>query len=1237
MHDGSLDRQPHERTHIMRIGISASTFVVSVRIKVLILALILETALVSAVCFAQTSSIAFRPIAAEYSASLDRIIMVSANPNQLHIYEPAGPADTTVNLPKPPLSLVVSPDGLHAAVGHDALISYVNLSGATVENTLPVPLVAQSITMSADWIYVMPTYVGNSVSVNIATGAVTPNNNVFYGSGGRLNTAVNAIYGTRDGLSPNDIEKYNISTGPITAQTDSIYHGDYPVCGPVFFSPDGGRIYDGCSTVFRASTDLSLDMRYVTTLAGATSMRSLTESKDIKRVALIQAPSDFRTINDSVVLLYESDYLTPVGQFVLLDFQAGSRSFIVHGKWVFFNAASTVLYVVVQADQSSGILNDFAVQTISLTPVFPCGASFGLVNADVIAEGALGTVPILASPACQYQAVSRAAWIEIVSGGYGSGNGTLKYIARANPAGPRAGEIAIGGITFTLTQAGASGAGALTRLPYNIVAAAYDKALDKLIFVSADPNELHIYDPLRQSEQAVPLVMPPLSVSVRPDGMYAAVGHDGWVSYVNLQTAAVVRVFQVITDVRSVLLAGNGYMYLFPARDWSDIFSLEVSSGAVTPTSAIYNGRVPRLSIDSNYMYVGGNWFSKWSISQGVARIINNNSSSVSTCGNLWLTEDGRRMFTACARVYRVSSVPAEDLQYNGTLSTLTSVTWADQSAVQQSTAVLAGSGLSQGATQLQIYGDAFLDFLGSLPLPPFTVGARLYPSYGQFVFWNSDETRLVLVVKADTSANLSSAYGISVMSPSTAGQNPFTIPNRGGVSLITTGGSGPITVGHARIRPNLGSITPAGLAIFGSRQNGALVSEATVPSSAPVQSGRIFVEVGGDVTTGLAIANPNSTIANVSFYFTDQNGVNFGSRTTTIPANGQIAAFLNEAPFYGGVSVSGTFTFSSDVPVAALALRGLNNERSEFLWTTLPVSPLVAPSAVPLVFPNFADGGGWTTQFVLVNPTDVAMSGTLQFYAQGSATAAAAPVEVTLEGETGSTFAYSIPPRSSRNLRTSGSGSSILVGSVRVVPAANSRTPSGVGIFSQKNAAGMTISEAGVPITPPAQAVRLYAEASRDSSQIQTGIAIANTAASAVDVTLELNTLTGNSIGLTGILSVPGNGQVQMFLNQIPGFENLPAPFQGVLRISTTASRGVSVVGLRSRYNERNEFLITTTSPVNESSTPISTDLLFPHLADGGGFATQFVLFSGSSAQTASGTLQFFTQGGQTLNLTLR
>ena len=49
------------------------------------------------------------------------------------------------------------------------------------------------------------------------------------------------------------------------------------------------------------------------------------------------------------------------------------------------------------------------------------------------------------------------------------------------------------------------------------------------------------------------------------------------------------------------------------------------------------------------------------------------------------------------------------------------------------------------------------------------------------------------------------------------------------------------------------------------------------------------------------------------------------------------------------------------------------------------------------------------------------------------------------------------------------------------------------------------------------------------------------------------------------------GNGcQVALFLNQVQGFESLVLSFQGVLRVSTGSSSGISVVALRGRYNER-------------------------------------------------------------------
>src|SRR5215471_10566781 len=77
---------------------------------------------------AQPAMLSFRPAAAAYSKALDRIILVSGNPNVLHIYDPVSGSDLKVSLTQPPLSLSLSPDGLHAAVGHDGLISYVNLS-----------------------------------------------------------------------------------------------------------------------------------------------------------------------------------------------------------------------------------------------------------------------------------------------------------------------------------------------------------------------------------------------------------------------------------------------------------------------------------------------------------------------------------------------------------------------------------------------------------------------------------------------------------------------------------------------------------------------------------------------------------------------------------------------------------------------------------------------------------------------------------------------------------------------------------------------------------------------------------------------------------------------------------------------------------------------------------------------------------------------------------------------------
>ncbi len=490
-------------------------------------------------------------------------------------------------------------------------------------------------------------------------------------------------------------------------------------------------------------------------------------------------------------------------------------------------------------------------------------------------------------------------------------------------------------------------------------------------------------------------------------------------------------------------------------------------------------------------------------------------------------------------------------------------------------------------------------------------------------------EAQELSLFRAESTQAVSGLTLVPSLGQVTSAVTAFTFPDNGGFSSSTAATAASTTSGYARIQPGTGATAPAGLAIFGFTSGNVLVSEAGVPASPLIESGRIYAEVAGAVNTGLAIANPNSGPAIVTFNFTDSTGTDSGSGTTTMAAGGQIAKFLNQDPFNSGDNVNGTFTFTSDVPISVVALRGLSNERSDFLITTLPVAALATTSTATGFFPHFADGGGWTTEVILVNPTDGTLTGNVLFFTQGSDTASGAAATVTVDGVAASSFAYSIPGRSSRRFLTSGSPTGTTSGSARIVPDGGSTTPSGLGVFSFKPGQ-FTVAEAGVPLLAPATAVRMYAES---APPIQTGVAVANPSSTPVTVNFELTTLAGVSTGLTGTATIPGDGQIAKFLDQISGFEALTTPFQGVLRITTTSTAGVSIVGLRSRTNSRGDFLITTTSPVDENAGASTAEQLFPHFADGGGWSTQFILCGGSSAST-SGDLGFFSQSGDAIDV---
>ncbi|MBZ5535207.1 MAG: hypothetical protein LAO31_04560 [Acidobacteriia bacterium] len=208
-----------------------------------------------------------------------------------------------------------------------------------------------------------------------------------------------------------------------------------------------------------------------------------------------------------------------------------------------------------------------------------------------------------------------------------------------------------------------------------------------------------------------------------------------------------------------------------------------------------------------------------------------------------------------------------------------------------------------------------------------------------------------------------------------------YSMPPDGMVKFSTTG-LGPLRVGYAVVNPSSGAL-PIGSGIFTSKSGAGISSQAGVPDSPQTTAARLFVEVAASPlsrNTGIAIVNRNAATATVNLSLTGLDGTPF-SGTLTIPPNGHVARFITELIPTLSTNFLGVLTLSSNVPVSPLTLRLTKNQRTEDIFSTLPVADLNNPPVGSLFLPQIVDGGGFQTQLILLSTSSIAGAVQLDFF----------------------------------------------------------------------------------------------------------------------------------------------------------------------------------------------------------------------------------------------------------------
>jgi hypothetical protein len=322
--------------------------------------------------------------------------------------------------------------------------------------------------------------------------------------------------------------------------------------------------------------------------------------------------------------------------------------------------------------------------------------------------------------------------------------------------------------------------GTVGALAFSVVDAEYSRVLDKIVAVSSSPNQLHVLDGATGDDTTVALPLSPISVSVGPDGKHAAVGEDGYVTFVDLSQAAVIQTWPVDCAVLDVVLATD-YAYAFPQRDqWESIRAVHLSDGVVSKTgqTAIYAGTVAKLHPAGKVLYAADNGVSPSTLQEfdvTAATPTERNRfpyfGMYEPDGELWFSDDGTRIFTRSGAVFRATpDVAMTDMTYNGSLPNLQYAGFVDHSTAASKVAAVPGnppySSMMVNDARVYVYDAQYLNPLATHDLPPISAGGRTCQVHARFVFFSADGTKLFALEQADASCALVNDFGLVALAP---------------------------------------------------------------------------------------------------------------------------------------------------------------------------------------------------------------------------------------------------------------------------------------------------------------------------------------------------------------------------------------------------------------------------------------------------------------------------------------
>ncbi len=211
------------------------------------------------------------------------VVLATRMPSALILMNFNGTVVGNIALHYPPMVLSNISKDKKIVVGSSGKLTLVNLNSRSVEKICGVTCDPVSLVYAPnDYVHASPAQDQweNVRSVNMLTGKEENSiMNIFAGARFAMHPSGKFFYSISMGLSPQDVEKYDIQDGTAKYLYDSPSHGDYAIGSNIWMSNDGTKFYSSSGNMFNCSEDKSSDMAYAGNI-GLNSIHSLAQGSD---------------------------------------------------------------------------------------------------------------------------------------------------------------------------------------------------------------------------------------------------------------------------------------------------------------------------------------------------------------------------------------------------------------------------------------------------------------------------------------------------------------------------------------------------------------------------------------------------------------------------------------------------------------------------------------------------------------------------------------------------------------------------------------------------------------------------------------------------------------------------------------------------------------------------------------------------------------------------------------------